>query len=75
MFEGVSVSDLNILFYKFRSRLFFINHTITVVLQDSLFGERDRERERQTERDREKEGMREFKDSKNHYKSPANSPK
>ena len=73
MFEGVSVSDLNILFYKFGSRLFFINHTITVVLQDSLFGERDRERD--TQRDREKEGMREFKDSKNHYKSPANSPK
>ena len=71
MFEGVSFSDLNILFYKFRSRLFFINHTITVVLQDSLFGERDRERETE----REKEGMREFKDSKNHYKSPANSPK
>ena len=71
MFEGVSVSDLNILFYKFRSRLFFINHTIMVVLQDSLFGERDRERETE----RAKEGMREFKDSKNHYKSPANSPK
>ena len=48
-----------------------------MVLQDSLFGEREREREREreTERDREKEGMREFKDSKNHYKSPANPPK
>ena len=59
MFEGVSVSDLNILFYKFRSRLFFINHTITVVLQDSLFGERDRERERETDRERQREGRNE----------------
>ena len=64
MFEGVSVSDLNNLFYKFGSRLFFINHTITVVLEDSLFlGEREREREREREGGRRNERVQRLKES------------
>ena len=60
MFEGVSVLDLNILFYKFRSRLFFINHTsYNKWSYKILFLEREIERERETDRERQREGRNE----------------
>ena len=53
MFEGVSVSDLNILFYKFGSRVFFYKpHNYGGLTRFSFWRERETERQREGRNER-----------------------